>query len=67
MPEKCQVTTMCPMNCLPTQCGMVVEVKEEIFENPQRVLHPLRRVGERAFNSGQGSLSAGRWGAMGWD
>ena len=23
-----QVTTMCPMNCLPTQCGMTVEVEE---------------------------------------
>lgn len=74
MAGKRQITTMCPMNCLPTQCGMVVEVEEnrllslkgdqhnpdsqgflcirgratrEIFENPKRLLHPLRRVGER--------------------
>lgn len=74
MGGKRQVTTMCPMNCLPTQCGMTVEVEEnrlvalkgdtqnpdsrgflcirgrasrEIFENPKRLLHPLRRVGAR--------------------
>lgn len=68
------ITTMCPMNCLPTQCGMKVEVEgnrllslkgdrdnpdsrgflcirgrasREIFENPKRLLHPLRRMGER--------------------
>jgi anaerobic selenocysteine-containing dehydrogenase len=28
MAGKRQVTTMCPMNCLPTQCGMTVEVEE---------------------------------------
>lgn len=28
MAAKRQVTTMCPMNCLPTQCGMTVEVEE---------------------------------------
>ena len=27
MVGKRQVTTMCPMNCLPTQCGMTVEVE----------------------------------------
>lgn len=74
MTEKRLITTMCPMNCLPTQCGMVVEIEgnrllslkgdrdnpdsrgflcirgqatQEIFENPKRLLHPLRRVGER--------------------
>ncbi len=25
---KRQITTMCPMNCLPTQCGMTVEVED---------------------------------------
>lgn len=28
MAERRRVTTMCPMNCLPTQCGMTVEVEE---------------------------------------
>ena len=28
MVGKRQITTMCPMNCLPTQCGMTVEVEE---------------------------------------
>ncbi len=28
MTGKHQITTMCPMNCLPTQCGMTVEVAE---------------------------------------
>ncbi len=78
MSGKRQITTMCPMNCLPTQCGMTVEVEEnkllslkgdtnnpdsrgflcirgratqEIFENPKRLTHPLRRVGERGENS----------------
>ena len=64
--------TMCPMNCHPTLCGMLVEVEDghlagvrgdpdnpdsrgflcmrghaarEIPDNPQRVLHPLRRAG----------------------
>ena len=23
-----EITTMCPMNCIPTQCGMTVEVEE---------------------------------------
>ena len=73
------------MNCLPTQCGMTVEVEEnrllslkgdqhnpdsqgflcirgratrEIFENPKRLLHPLRRVGERGED---------RWEACSWD
>lgn len=85
MAAKCQVTTMCPMNCLPTQCGMTVEVEEnrllslkgdqlnpdsrgflcirgrasrEIFENPKRLLHPLRRVGERGED---------RWERCSWD
>lgn len=78
MARKRQITTMCPMNCLPTQCGMTVEVEEnkllslkgdrhnpdsqgflcirgratqEIFENPKRLLHPLRRMGERGEES----------------
>ncbi len=85
MAAKRQVTTMCPMNCLPTQCGMTVEVEEnrllslkgdqlnpdsrgflcirgrasrEIFENPKRLLHPLRRVGERGED---------RWERCSWD
>jgi anaerobic selenocysteine-containing dehydrogenase len=80
-----QVTTMCPMNCLPTQCGMTVEVSEnrllslkgdkqnpdshgflcirgraasEIFENPKRILQPLRRAGERGED---------RWEPCSWD
>ncbi len=28
MTGKRQITTMCPMNCLPTQCGMTVEIEE---------------------------------------
>ncbi len=82
---KRQVTTMCPMNCLPTQCGMTVEVEgnrlvslkgdqhnpdsqgflcirgqasQEIFENPKRLLQPLRRVGERGED---------RWEPCSWD
>ncbi|HEY7415450.1 MAG TPA: molybdopterin-dependent oxidoreductase, partial [Ktedonobacteraceae bacterium] len=82
---KRQVTTMCPMNCLPTQCGMTVEVEgskllslkgdqhnpdsrgflcirgqasREIFDNPQRLLHPLRRAGERGED---------RWEQCSWD
>ncbi|GHO42459.1 molybdopterin-containing oxidoreductase family protein [Ktedonospora formicarum] len=78
MVGKRQITTMCPMNCMPTQCGMTVEVEnnkllslkgdqqnpdsrgflcirgrasQEIFENPKRLLHPLRRVGERGENT----------------
>ncbi len=85
MVGKRQVTTMCPMNCIPTQCGMVVEVEanrllslkgdqhnpdsrgflcirgratQEIFENPKRLLHPLRRVGERGED---------RWEQCSWD
>ena len=85
MAGKRQITTMCPMNCLPTQCGMVVEIEEnqllslkgdrhnpdsqgflcirgrathEIFENPKRLLRPLRRVGERG---------EGRWEACSWE
>ncbi len=85
MPEKRQITTMCPMNCMPTQCGMTVEVEgntllslkgdqhnpdsrgflcirgqasREIFENPKRLLQPLRRVGTRG---------EGRWEACSWD
>ena len=85
MTEKRQITTMCPMNCLPTQCGMTVEVQEntlvslkgdthnpdsrgflcirgratqEIFENPKRLLCPLRRVGERGVD---------RWEPCSWD
>ena len=27
MGGKRQITTMCPMNCLPTQCGMTVTVE----------------------------------------
>ena len=82
---KRQITTMCPMNCLPTQCGMTVEVEgnkllslkgdqhnpdsrgflcirgqasREIFENPQRLLYPLRRAGERGED---------RWEQCSWD
>ncbi|WP_165423168.1 molybdopterin-containing oxidoreductase family protein [Ktedonosporobacter rubrisoli] len=78
MAGKRQITTMCPMNCLPTQCGMTIEVEEnrllslkgdqhnpdsqgflcmrgwatqEIFENPKRLLRPLRRVGQRGKES----------------
>src|SRR5690242_21146414 len=85
MTSKRQITTMCPMNCLPTQCGMVVEVEDnrllslkgdrnnpdsqgflcirgratqEIFENPKRLLHPLRRVGKRGED---------RWEPCTWD
>lgn len=85
MSAKRQVTTMCPMNCIPTQCGMTVQVEEnrlltlkgdqhnpdskgflcirgratqEIFENPKRLLHPLRRVGERGDD---------RWERCSWD
>lgn len=85
MVGKRQVTTMCPMNCLPTQCGMRVEVADnklltlkgdphnpdskgflcirgratrEIFDNPKRLLHPLRRVGARG---------AGKWAQCSWD
>jgi anaerobic selenocysteine-containing dehydrogenase len=80
-----QITTMCPMNCLPTQCGMKVEVEDnklvslkgdrenpdsrgflcirgratrEIFENPKRLLRPMRRVGERGED---------RWEPCSWD
>ena len=65
------VRTMCPMNCHPTLCGMLVDVEDghlkavrgdpdnpdsrgflcirgqaarEIMDNPQRVVHPLRRT-----------------------
>lgn len=82
---KRQITTMCPMNCTPTQCGMTVEVEDnrlvslkgdqnnpdsrgflcirgrasqEIFANHKRLLHPLRRVGERGEN---------RWEPCSWD
>ncbi len=85
MSGKRQITTMCPMNCLPTQCGMTVEVEEnkllslkgdpnnpdsrgflcirgratnEIFDNPKRLLRPLRRVGKREDN---------RWEPCSWD
>ncbi|HEY0755963.1 MAG TPA: molybdopterin-dependent oxidoreductase [Ktedonobacteraceae bacterium] len=85
MAERRQITTMCPMNCTPTQCGMVVEVEEnkllalkgdqqnpdsrgflcirgrasqEIFENPKRLLSPLRRVGERGED---------QWEQCSWD
>ena len=85
MSAKRQVTTMCPLNCIPTQCGMTVQVEEnrllslkgdqhnpdskgflcirgratqEIFENPKRLLHPLRRVGERGDD---------RWERCSWD
>ncbi|GAC1449385.1 MAG: molybdopterin oxidoreductase family protein [Ktedonobacteraceae bacterium] len=85
MVAKRQVTTMCPMNCQPTQCGMIVEVADnklqtlkgdpgnpdsrgflcirgtaarEIFDNPKRLLHPLRRVGQRGEN---------RWEECSWD
>ncbi|GCF07513.1 molybdopterin-containing oxidoreductase family protein [Dictyobacter arantiisoli] len=80
-----QITTMCPMNCTPTQCGMKVEVEDnrllslkgdqenpdsrgflcirgqasqEIFENPKRLLRPLRRVGARGED---------KWEACSWD
>ena len=85
MVAKRQVTTMCPMNCLPTQCGMTVEVEDnklltlkgdslnpdsrgflcirgratrEIFDNPRRLLHPLRRIGLRGED---------RWEECAWD
>jgi anaerobic selenocysteine-containing dehydrogenase len=85
MIRKRQIITMCPMNCLPTQCGMTVEVEDnkllslkgdlnnpdsrgflcirgqathEIFENPKRLVHPLRRVGERGED---------RWEPCSWD
>ena len=85
MTGKRQITTMCPMNCLPTQCGMTVEVEgnkllslkgdrhnpdsrgflcirgqatQEIFENPKRLLRPLRRAGERGED---------RWEPCSWD
>lgn len=85
MLENRQITTMCPMNCTPTQCGMIVEVEgnkllslkgdpqnpdsrgflcirgqasREIFENPKRLVQPLRRVGERGED---------RWEACSWD
>ncbi|MBA2394624.1 MAG: molybdopterin-dependent oxidoreductase [Ktedonobacteraceae bacterium] len=85
MTGKRQITTMCPMNCIPTQCGMTIEVEDnklvslkgdvnnpdsrgflcirgqatpEIFENPKRLLHPMRRVGERGED---------RWEACSWD
>ncbi len=85
MAEKHLVTTMCPMNCLPTQCGMTVEIEgnkllslkgdqhnpdsrgflcirgratREIFDNPRRLLHPLRCVGERGED---------RWEPCSWD
>lgn len=80
-----QITTMCPMNCKPTQCGMTVEVEggklltvkgdphnpesqgflcirgqaaREIFDNPKRLLTPLRRRGERG---------ADEWEPCSWD
>jgi anaerobic selenocysteine-containing dehydrogenase len=83
--DKRQITTMCPMNCIPTQCGMTVQVEEnrllslkgdphnpdsrgflcirgratqEIFENPKRLLYPLRRVGERGED---------RWERCSWE
>jgi anaerobic selenocysteine-containing dehydrogenase len=85
MVGKRTITTMCPMNCIPTQCGMIVEVEDnqlltlkgdphnpdsrgflcirgrathEIFDNPKRLLHPLRRVGARGAN---------RWQECSWD
>ncbi len=87
MSARRQVTTMCPMNCHPTQCGMTVEVDEEenrllslkgdaqnpdsrgflcirgratqeIFDNPKRLLQPLRRAGERGED---------RWEPCTWD
>ncbi|GCE21298.1 molybdopterin-containing oxidoreductase family protein [Dictyobacter kobayashii] len=85
MVGKRQITTMCPMNCTPTQCGMRIEVEDnklislkgdaqnpdsrgflcirgratpEIFDNPKRLLRPLRRVGERGEN---------RWEPCSWD
>ena len=75
--------TMCPMNCHPTLCGMLVEVEaghvvgvrgdpdnpdsrgflcirgqasREIIDNPQRLLHPLRR-----------STRSGAWQRVTWD
>src|SRR5258708_22004974 len=65
------VRTMCPMNCHPTLCGMLLDVEDgrvarvrgdpdnpdsrgflcmrghaarEIIDNPQRLLHPMRRT-----------------------
>jgi anaerobic selenocysteine-containing dehydrogenase len=77
------VRTMCPMNCHPTLCGMLVDVEDgrlagvrgdpdnpdsrgflcmrghaarEIIDNPQRVIHPLRRTGR-----------SGTWQRTTWD
>jgi anaerobic selenocysteine-containing dehydrogenase len=85
MDGKRRVTTMCPMSCTPTLCGMTVDVEgnkllslkgdqnnpdsrgflcirgratSEIFENPRRLLHPMRRVGRRGED---------RWELCSWD
>lgn len=77
------VRTMCPMNCHPTLCGMLVDLEDgrvvgvrgdpdnpdsrgflcvrghaarEIIDNPQRVLHPLRRASR-----------SGAWQRTSWD
>src|SRR5438270_11104800 len=77
------VRTMCPMNCHPTLCGMLVDVEDggvanvrgdpdnpdsrgflcvrghaarEIIDNPQRVIHPLRRIAR-----------SGSWQPISWD
>src|SRR5713226_4078771 len=77
------VRTMCPMNCHPTLCGMLVDLEDgrvkgvrgdpdnpdsrgflcirghaarEIIDNPQRLLHPMRRVAR-----------SGAWQRTTWD
>ena len=77
------VRTMCPMNCHPTLCGMLLDIEDgrlagvrgdpdnpdsrgflcirghaarEIVDNPQRVVHPMRRT-ERS----------GSWQRTTWD
>jgi len=77
------VRTMCPMNCHPTLCGMLVDLEDgrvtgvrgdpenpdsrgflcirghasrEIIDNPQRVIHPMRRAAR-----------SGSWQRTTWD
>jgi len=77
------VRTMCPMNCHPTLCGMLVDLEDgrvkgvrgdpdnpdsrgflcirghaarEIIDNPQRLLHPMRRAAR-----------SGAWQRTTWD
>ena len=77
------VRTMCPMNCHPTLCGMLIDLEDgrvagvrgdpdnpdsrgflcirghaarEIIDNPQRLLHPMRRAAR-----------SGAWQRTTWD